>query len=207
MNVRQQGMARARQEIVQAAGAEFALHGYEGTSFARIAAAMNKPKSAIGYHLFPSKESLALAVIAAQEERWRASDAVIDAPAGARRWTFMVMTSSKELFTTPVAAGAVRLLHELPQSAVHIEKTFNWRDYTRAQMRAEMASLGKPTEVDDLADLLLDASFGVIYTAIPGDGSGIELRLATLIGPLLRGMGIVDADMIVADAASFSAAT
>ena len=59
MNQRQLAMEASRRAIIDAAGQQFAAFGYEATTFSRVAEAMGKPKSAIGYHLFPSKKDLA----------------------------------------------------------------------------------------------------------------------------------------------------
>ena len=197
-------MANTRQEIVEAAGAEFARHGYEGTSFSRVAAAMDKPKSAIGYHLYPSKQSLALAVVATQEARWQSFDAAIDSPSGAQHWATMLLASAKNARACPVAAGSIRLLHELPLAEVPIDKSFDWREYTRAQIRAEVEAQGRTAgpEVDGLADLLLDASFGVVYTAADSEGADVESRLVALIEPILTATGVTSARELVAAAAS-----
>jgi TetR/AcrR family transcriptional regulator, transcriptional repressor of aconitase len=50
-------VARKRGEIVAAATATFARHGYRGTNLARVAAAAGMGKSSL-YHYFPTREAL-----------------------------------------------------------------------------------------------------------------------------------------------------
>jgi AcrR family transcriptional regulator len=50
-------VVRKREEIVAAATATFARHGYRGTNLARVAAAAGMGKSSL-YHYFPTREAL-----------------------------------------------------------------------------------------------------------------------------------------------------
>ncbi|WP_285041349.1 TetR/AcrR family transcriptional regulator [Plantibacter sp. LMC-P-059a] len=185
--LRQYAMNQVRDEIIDAAGLEFGRNGYAGTSFSGIAAVMGKPKSVIGYHLFPSKRSLAHAVIAEQDERWQAADATIGVPYGALRWVTMILASAREAQRSPIAMGAIRLLHELPRMDDPVYTVFDWRAYTRTNLRMEAAAhdLDLP-DLDGVADVLLDACFGLVTTTV-GDDDAAELRdrLITLIRPIL----------------------
>ncbi|MBD8518645.1 TetR/AcrR family transcriptional regulator [Plantibacter sp. VKM Ac-2885] len=185
--LRQYAMNQVRDEIIDAAGLEFGRNGYAGTSFSGIASVMGKPKSVIGYHLFPSKRSLAHAVIAEQDERWQAADARIGVPYGALRWVTMILASAQEAQRSPIAMGAIRLLHELPRMDDPVYTVFDWRAYTRTNLRMEAAAhdLDLP-DLDGVADVLLDACFGLVTTTV-GDDDAAELseRLITLIRPIL----------------------
>lgn len=184
--LRQYAMAQVRDEIIDAAGSEFGRNGYAGTSFAGIAAAMGKPKSVIGYHLFPSKKSLAHAVIEEQDGRWQAADARIGAPYGALRWVTMILASAKEAQRSPIAMGAIRLLHELPRMDDPVYTVFDWRAYTRTNLRSEATERNRDLpDLDGLADVLLDACFGLVTTTDGTDPSLLQDRLVTLIGPIL----------------------
>lgn len=201
--LRQYAMAQVRDEIIDAAGSEFGRNGYAGTSFAGIAAAMGKPKSVIGYHLFPSKRSLALAVIAEQDNRWQAADARVGAPYGALRWVTMILASAKEAQQSPIAMGAIRLLHELPRMDDPVYTVFDWRAYTRTNLRSEATARNRDLpDLDGLSDVLLDACFGLVTTTEDADASVIEERLVTLIGPILGTIIAADAAAIMGAASS-----
>ena len=60
---------RSRARILDAAAQVFAEDGYAGASMARILAAAGATKGGFYFH-FASKEELALAVLAAQQEKW-----------------------------------------------------------------------------------------------------------------------------------------
>lgn len=185
--LRQYAMHQVREEIIDAAGLEFGRNGYAGTSFSGIAAVMGKPKSVIGYHLFPSKRSLAHAVIAEQDDRWQAADARIGAPYGAFRWVAMILASAKEAQHSPIAMGAIRLLHELPRMDDPVYTAFDWRAYTRTNLRMEaMEHDLEVAGLDGLADVLLDACFGLVTTTVGTDEpAALQDRLITLIEPIL----------------------
>ncbi|WP_084816232.1 helix-turn-helix domain-containing protein [Frondihabitans sp. Leaf304] len=199
MNQRQAGMARARQEIVEAAGAEFAAHGYEGTSFSGVAAAMNKPKSAIGYHLFPSKHSLAVAVIADQQARWQRFDDAIPASRGVEKLATMLLSSALNAQECPVAAGSIRLLHELRRADIEVPDGYDWYRFARDQIEAELdGSRSSPLgDSEAAAQLVINATFGVLGALPTPGGPGVEARLKALWVPLFQSIGIPDAESVV----------
>ncbi|MBP2457188.1 AcrR family transcriptional regulator [Clavibacter michiganensis] len=199
MNQRQAAVSRARREIVEAAGAQFAAHGYEGTSFSRVAEAMGKPKSAIGYHLFASKERLAGAVVEDQEERWLRIEAALDRPGALPELVVFLLTAARTVEVCPVAAGAIRLLQDMPRLGLAVERRFDvWR-FTRAHLEAELAVQDvRVADLDAVVDVLLSATFGVLSYRSPSapDGDRLE-RLRSLWIPLLTQLGLADADAVV----------
>lgn len=201
MDQRQAAVSRARRAIVEAAGAQFATHGYEGTSFSRVAEAMGKPKSAIGYHLFASKESLAGAVVDDQEDRWLRIEAALDRPGALPELVVFLLTAARTVEVCPVAAGAVRLLQDLPRLGLAVERRFDVWGFTREHLAAELALRGVPVAAADLdlaVDVLLSATFGVLSYRSPRAADGdLAERLRALWIPLLAHLGIADADAVV----------
>jgi AcrR family transcriptional regulator len=210
MDRRQAAVSRARREIVEAAGAQFAAHGYEGTSFSRVAEAMGKPKSAIGYHLFASKERLAGAVVADQEDRWLRIEAALDGPGALPELIVFLLTAARTVEVCPVAAGAVRLLQDMPRLGLVVEQRFDvWR-FTRDHLEAEIAVQGLPAvDLDHAVDVLLSATFGVLSYRSPAAGAAgrdATERLRSLWIPLLTHLGFADADAVVRAARPLDAA-
>jgi AcrR family transcriptional regulator len=199
MNQRQAAVSRARREIVEAAGAQFAAHGYEGTSFSRVAEAMGKPKSAIGYHLFASKERLAGAVVDDQEDRWLRIEAALDEPGPLPELIVFLLTAARTVEVCPVAAGAIRLLQDMPRLGLAVERRFDvWR-FTRERLEAALADRGvRSDDVDQVVDVLLSATFGVLSYRSPRlvEWDALE-RLRSLWIPLLTDLGLADADAVV----------
>lgn len=193
-------MAASRDAIVRAAGATFAAHGYEGASFSRVAEAMGRPKSAVGYHLFPTKLALAVAVIERQQERWTTTEAALTEPAGVERLTAMLLATGLQTRTDPVAAGAVRLLHELLHTEVPVPRGFVWASFIREQLAAACTRAGlEPATVPPHAEhLLLEATFGLVNTGRRDDDEQLEGRLRALWVPLLASFGLTDAGDLVA---------
>ncbi|GAA3335509.1 hypothetical protein GCM10009706_06430 [Curtobacterium citreum] len=201
MNRRQAAMAASRGAIVAAAGAQFARYGYEATSFARIAEAMGRPKSAIGYHLFPSKHALAVAVIEEQQVRWvETAAAAADEPAGVERLTRVLLDTALETRERPEAGGAVRLLRELLHTDVEVPRGFVWADFIREQLDAARPA-DAPALPDRAEDLLLEATFGLVTSAATTTPDDLVARLRALWVPLLVSFGIADADVRVASVA------
>ncbi|RIJ58040.1 TetR/AcrR family transcriptional regulator, partial [Clavibacter lycopersici] len=199
MNQRQAAVSRARREIVEAAGAQFAAHGYEGTSFSRVAEAMGKPKSAIGYHLFTSKERLANAVVEDQEARWLRIEAALDRPGALHELVVFLLTAARTVEVCPVAAGAIRLLQDMPRLGLAVERRFDvWR-FTRRHLEAELAVQGvRAADLEDAVDVLLSATFGVLSFRSPSPPErDLAERLRSLWIPLLTHLGLDDADAIV----------
>lgn len=193
MNQRQQAKTRTREQIIEAAAAQFAAHGYAGTSFARVAAAMDRPKSAIGYHVFSSKHEIAFAVIERQQARWVAIDARIGQPAGLEHLLVMLTSACSDAMRCSVAAGAIRLSHELRGVGETLPRTFVWDDYVRGHLAASSGGVGPVTDPEwaRAADLVLTSTFGVMWartsTRLTRD---TERQLRDLWAALFTGLGL-----------------
>jgi len=199
LNQREATKEQSRQKIVEAAAAQFAANGYEGTSFASIAAAMNRPKSAIGYHLFPSKMDLAVSVIEQQQARWVQMEACVREPAGLGHLITMLLSSCVDALDCPVAAGAIRLSHEFWQTGRPLPRTFKWGPYAKRQFAVARSLPIYDSEVARAADLLLASTFGVMWAQtsvrLPRE---TERQLRDLWVALCLGIGVSDAQEIVA---------
>lgn len=108
---RQERAEQTRQRIVRAAAAEFAEHGYDGTSLHRIVRSAGVTMGALTFH-FPSKSALADAVQEAGTTATR--EVMLDtAPApGLRGVLDEVLTLADALRTTQSIRAAARLTRE-----------------------------------------------------------------------------------------------
>lgn len=193
MNQRQQAKTRTREQIIEAAAAEFASHGYAGTSFARVAAAMDRPKSAIGYHVFSSKHELAFAVIERQQARWAAIDSRISQHAGLEHLLVMLTSACSDAMRCSVAAGAIRLSHELRGAGEALPRTFVWDDYVRGHLSAATGGTGPAADPEwaRAADLVLTSTFGVMWARTSSRRTrDTEGQLRDLWAALFTGLGL-----------------
>lgn len=195
MNERDTAIPVTRQAIVEAAGEQFGKDGYEGSSFSRIAEAMGRPKSAIGYHLFPSKLALATAVIEHQQHRWNRIDDAIPFPAGIDHLVALLLTAGLDARACPVAHGAIRLLREFAQSGAARPRGFDWGQmvlrHLRAAADAGEIDAGRVSAAS--ASMALNATFGLVdgTRTVPDDQ--LETQLKALWAPLLTSFGLRDA--------------
>ncbi|SKA99125.1 transcriptional regulator, TetR family [Agreia bicolorata] len=195
MNRRVQAMEASKAAIVEAAGRQFGTYGYEATTFSRVAEAMGKPKSAIGYHLFPSKLALATAVIEQQQQRWTSLYERLPQPPGLERLTAFLLTTSLDARSCPLAGGATRLLHELLDAGIDVPRDFDWATAVRQQLEiAVRDSGGNPDELPErTVGLLLSATFGLVGGSTTVSADELEIRLKSLWAPLFESWGITDA--------------
>ncbi|WP_084606220.1 helix-turn-helix domain-containing protein [Agreia bicolorata] len=195
MNRRVQAMEASKAAIVEAAGRQFGTYGYEATTFSRVAEAMGKPKSAIGYHLFPSKLALATAVIEQQQLRWTSLYERLPHPPGLERLTAFLLTTSLDARSCPLAGGATRLLHELLDAGIDVPRDFDWATTVRQQLEiAVRDSGGNPDELPErTVGLLLSATFGLVGGSTTVNADELEIRLKSLWAPLFESWGIADA--------------
>ena len=195
MNRRVQAMEASKAAIVEAAGRQFGLYGYEATTFSRVAEAMGKPKSAIGYHLFPSKLALATVVIEQQQNRWTKMYERLPQQPGLERLTAFLLATSLDARSCPIAGGATRLLHELLGAGIDVPRDFDWAAIVRQQLEVAVRDSGG--DPDDLAEhtvgLLLSATFGLVGGSMTVSADEFEIRLKSLWAPLFESWGIADA--------------
>ncbi|MDA3804314.1 MULTISPECIES: TetR/AcrR family transcriptional regulator [unclassified Clavibacter] len=201
-------MLRSRHEIVEAAGALFARFGYAGTTFSRIARAIDRPKSAIGYHLFSSKAALAAAVLTDDDMRWRTIDDALERaglPMGTERLISLLLSRMRGIESHPERAGALRLLLDLPAFDVEDGAPAEGRTgverirYVCDCLAADLpSSPGSEDEVESFAELLLDSTRGLVLCHVAKQPhEPLDSRLCALWASLLNGAGVPRAEALV----------
>ncbi|WIB64134.1 TetR/AcrR family transcriptional regulator [Curtobacterium sp. MCBD17_040] len=201
---RQEQKANTRSAILRAAATEFATRGYAGTSIASIAAAMGKPKSAVGHHQFTSKQQIAEAIVRQQQEAWASMRTRVEqaTPPGFVRLLRLLMTAALDARAHPSALAAVRLMADHRANGIALPpSTVPWRAYVADQIQIDMDAgrvpLTRPAE--ELARRLLNASFGVFDAESRGlQAIDTEAALRALWADLLAGFGIADVDAVLA---------
>lgn len=108
---RQERAEQTRQRIVRAAAAEFAEHGYDGTSLHRIVRSAGVTMGALTFH-FPSKSALADAVQEAGTTATRQVMLSAEAAPGLRGVLDEVLTLADAMRGTPSIRAAARLTRE-----------------------------------------------------------------------------------------------
>ncbi|WP_188897035.1 TetR/AcrR family transcriptional regulator [Microlunatus endophyticus] len=195
-----------------AAAHQFASRGYAGTSIAQIAAEMGRPKSAVGYHQFASKEELAFAIIEEQWQRWdqlrQAADA-LPLPS-VTRLLCLLLATGLESRGDPVTLGAVRLLAERDVLGFAVpEQPFVWRNHAVQRIQESLSSreLVSTEPATAIAARLLTASFGMFEAENRGlQPIDTEANLRGLWLDLLTGIDPVNGPNLVARATTDFAA-
>ncbi|MCS5716747.1 TetR/AcrR family transcriptional regulator [Herbiconiux sp. CPCC 205763] len=202
MSIRQEQKAETRAQIMAAAATEFAAHGYAGATFTSIAAAMGKPKSALGYHQFRSKQEIASAIVSQHYERWAAFRASVDrsVPAGLPRLLSFILTVALDARADPQGRAAIRLLLERGSSGVDIaEPPFRWRDLSTADVedavRLGQLPDGGASSAASVGGMILTAGLGLFEAENHGvQPVDTEAALRALWRALLAGAGATDAE-------------
>ncbi|MFB2599442.1 TetR family transcriptional regulator [Herbiconiux sp. P17] len=219
MSIRQEQKAETRAQIMAAAATEFAAHGFAGATFASIAAAMGKPKSALGYHQFRSKQEIASAIVAEQYSRWALFREVIDrsVPAGLPRLLSFILTVALDARADPRGRAAIRLLLERDSSGVsEAVPAFRWRDLSTADVEDAVrlgqlpggsspdatpqgASSPDATSPEAVGGMILTCGLGLFEAENHGvQPVDTEAALRALWRNLLTGAGAVDPEGILA---------
>ncbi|WP_053645739.1 TetR/AcrR family transcriptional regulator [Streptomyces sp. XY431] len=132
--MRQERARQTRRALLQAAATEFDLHGYEGTSLARISRTAGVTLGALTFH-FPSKAALADAV--RSEGAALTGAAVPEASGGGRRLDpgvgGLIDLLARLLDEEPSVRAAARLSWEQPESAG------NWHAAWGPELRDRLA--------------------------------------------------------------------
>jgi AcrR family transcriptional regulator len=157
---RQERAIRTRRTIVEAAGAVFDEHGYAASTIAMVLARADVTKGALYFH-FPSKESLAQAVLDEQ----LSLGAVPPHPCKLQEIVDMTFVFGHRLQTNSLLKGSVRLTVDqcAPPGVDHTGPFRQWSEHLSATLRAagEQGELLPTVEPRDTADLLVGAFAGV----------------------------------------------
>ncbi|MDH6606601.1 AcrR family transcriptional regulator [Streptomyces sp. SAI-208] len=157
---RQERAIRTRKAIVEAAGAVFDEHGYAASTIAMVLERAEVTKGALYFH-FPSKESLAQAVLDEQ----LSLGAVPPHPCKVQEIVDMTFVFGHRLRTNALLKGSVRLTVDqcAPPGVDHTGPFRQWSEHLVAMLQ-EARTQGEllPTvEPRNTADLLVGAFAGV----------------------------------------------
>jgi AcrR family transcriptional regulator len=150
--VKQQRAIRTRRAILEAAGAVFDEHGYMSTTIAMVLERAEVTKGALYFH-FPSKESLAQAVLDEQVP----FGAVPPQPCKLQEIVDMTFVVGQRLLTNALLRGSVRLAvdQETPSGIDHGEPFRQWAQrlstlLEQARDRGELLPTVRPRETVEL---------------------------------------------------------
>jgi TetR/AcrR family transcriptional regulator, transcriptional repressor of aconitase len=192
---------RTRSAIMDAAAAEFARRDYDATSLAEIAAVLGKPKAALRHH-FATKSQLATAVIEAQFALWDADVRAIAAlgERGLAPLFALLSLAIDESARSPYTTAVMRLVLGQPSEPVLPERLpFRWPAVVLGylQQASDDGELPADSSPRDAYALFIDTSVGIYRSPSsrrPASTEGYE----PLWRRLLRGLGIADADGLLA---------
>ncbi|MFJ6389842.1 ScbR family autoregulator-binding transcription factor [Streptomyces sp. NPDC091972] len=157
---RQERAIRTRRAIVEAAGAVFDEHGYAASTIAMVLERADVTKGALYFH-FPSKESLAQAVLDEQ----LSLGAVPPHPCKLQEIVDMTFVFGQRLRTNSLLKGSVRLTVDqcAPPGVDHTGPFRQWSDQlvSMLQVARDQGELLPTVEPRDTADLLVGAFAGV----------------------------------------------
>ncbi|MFL5999080.1 MAG: ScbR family autoregulator-binding transcription factor [Streptomyces sp.] len=157
---RQERAIRTRRTIVEAAGAVFDEHGYAASTIAMVLERAEVTKGALYFH-FPSKESLAQAVLDEQ----LSLGAVPPHPCKLQEIVDMTFVFGQRLRTNSLLKGSVRLTVDqcAPPGVDHTGPFRQWSEHLLAmlQQARDQGELLPTVKPPDTADLLVGAFAGV----------------------------------------------
>ncbi|MDH6515766.1 AcrR family transcriptional regulator [Streptomyces sp. SAI-135] len=157
---RQERAIRTRKAIVEAAGAVFDEHGYAASTIAMVLERAEVTKGALYFH-FPSKESLAQAVLDEQ----LSLGAVPPHPCKVQEIVDMTFVFGHRLRTNALLKGSVRLTVDqcAPPGVDHTGPFRQWSEHLVAMLQEARAQgeLLPTVEPRNTADLLVGAFAGV----------------------------------------------
>ncbi|AWT46082.1 MULTISPECIES: ScbR family autoregulator-binding transcription factor [Streptomyces] len=187
---RQERAIRTRRMILEAAGAVFDEHGYASTTIAMVLERAEVTKGALYFH-FPSKESLAQAVLAEQvlfgavPSRSSKLQEVID----------MTFAVGQRLRSNALLRGGVRLAvdQETPSGIDRGEPFRQWSRRLTALLEraAEQGELLPTVRPADTVDLLVGAFTGIqLMSRALTDRADLADRLAVLWAHMLPSIAV-----------------
>lgn len=157
---RQERAIRTRRTIVEAAGAVFDEHGYAASTIAMVLERADVTKGALYFH-FPSKESLAQAVLDEQ----LSLGAVPPHPCKLQEIVDITFVFGQRLRTNALLKGSVRLTVDqcAPPNVDHTGPFRQWSEHLVAMLQEarRQGELLPTVEPVDTADLLVGAFAGV----------------------------------------------
>ncbi|WP_409468918.1 ScbR family autoregulator-binding transcription factor [Streptomyces sp. HC307] len=187
---KQERAIRTRRAILEAAGAVFDEHGYTSTTIAMVLERAEVTKGALYFH-FPSKESLAQAVLDEQVP----FGAVPQQPCRLQEIIDMTFVVGERLLTNPLLRGSVRLTVDqaTPSGVDHSGPFRQWGERLMVLMEQarERGELLPTVEPRDTVDLLVGGFAGLqlMSRALSGRAD-LGHRLSVLWGHILPSIAV-----------------
>ncbi|CAM5388815.1 TetR/AcrR family transcriptional regulator OS=Streptomyces alboniger OX=132473 GN=CP975_23000 PE=4 SV=1 [Streptomyces alboniger] len=186
----QERAIRTRRAILEAAGAVFDEHGYTTTTIAMVLERADVTKGALYFH-FPSKESLAQAVLAEQVP----FGAVPSQPCKVQEVIDMTFVVGQRLLNNALLRGSVRLAVDqaTPSGVDHGEPFRQWADrltslLERARTQGELLPMVDPRET---VELLVGSFTGIqLMSRALSDRDDLGHRLSVLWAHVLPSIAV-----------------
>ncbi|MFJ8106386.1 ScbR family autoregulator-binding transcription factor [Streptomyces sp. NPDC096132] len=187
---KQERAIRTRRAILEAAGAVFDEHGYMSTTIAMVLERAEVTKGALYFH-FPSKESLAQAVLNEQVP----FGTVPPQPCKLQEIVDMTFVVGQRLLSNALLRGSVRLAvdQETPSGIDHGEPFRQWAEHLGtllelARERGELLPTVKPRET---VELLVGTFTGIqLMSRALTDRADLADRLSVMWAHMLPGIAV-----------------
>ncbi|KUL31114.1 ScbR family autoregulator-binding transcription factor [Streptomyces regalis] len=187
---RQERAIRTRKVILEAAGAVFDEHGYTATTIAMVLDRAAVTKGALYFH-FPSKESLAQAVLDEQ----LSLGAVPPQPCKLQELVDITFVFGQRLLSNSLLKGSVRLAVDqcAPPGVDHSGPFRQWADHLvvileRAREQGELLPTVQPRQT---VEMLVGAFAGIqLMSRALNDRNDLAERISVLWGHLLPSIAL-----------------
>ncbi|MGW1951261.1 ScbR family autoregulator-binding transcription factor [Streptomyces sp. NPDC001920] len=186
----QERAIRTRRLILEAAGAVFDEHGYTATTIAMVLERAEVTKGALYFH-FPSKESLAQAVLDEQ----LSLGAVPPQPCKLQELVDITFVFGQRLLDNPLLKGSVRLAvdQSAPPGVDHAGPFRQWADHLTEvlEQAAAQGELLPSVNARQTVELLVGAFAGVqLMSRALTDRSDLAQRISVLWGHFLPSIAV-----------------
>ncbi|GAA1375936.1 ScbR family autoregulator-binding transcription factor [Streptomyces beijiangensis] len=182
----QERSIRTRRLIVEAAGAVFAEHGFDGATISDVYTRVGLTKGAF-YYYFASKEELAAVVLDSQMAEVRYP--IIPRPTKLQELVDSGMVFVHRLRHDPMLQGSIRLSLEQGAHGLDQRKPFvGWFEHNRrglmdAQRNGE---LHPHVDLDDVAEMFVGSFSGIqLVSQVMTGRADVERRISVLLQHLL----------------------
>ncbi|MDW4906307.1 ScbR family autoregulator-binding transcription factor [Streptomyces sp. ADMS] len=187
---KQERAIRTRRAILEAAGAVFDEHGYTSTTIAMVLERAEVTKGALYFH-FPSKESLAQAVLDEQVP----FGSVPSQPCKLQEIIDMTFVVGQRLLTNSLLRGSVRLAvdQETPNHVDHSEPFRQWSERLTSLMEQarEQGELLPTVDPPETVDLLVGGFTGIqLMSRAMTDRADLGHRLSVLWAHILPSIAV-----------------
>jgi AcrR family transcriptional regulator len=187
---KQERAIRTRRAILEAAGAVFDEHGYTSTTISMVLERAEVTKGALYFH-FPSKESLAQAVLAEQVP----FGSVPTQPCKLQEIIDMTFVVGRRLLTNSLLRGSVRLAvdQEMPNHVDHAEPFRQWTERLTSLMEQarEKGELLPTVDPAETVDLLVGGFTGIqLMSRAMTDRADLGHRLSVLWAHILPSIAV-----------------